>query len=82
MDESAEQLKEATEVTFSKKTCAKLFALILNSNNLKCYYTMLLDFFFDIKHSLTDLASKSMVEFNLTLNYFFFFLFQENEYTK
>lgn len=26
--ESAEQLKEATEVTFSKKTCADLFTLI------------------------------------------------------
>lgn len=37
LDESAEQLKEATEVTFSKKTCARLFALIQNSNDLKCY---------------------------------------------
>lgn len=46
LDESAEQLKEATEVTFSQgKTCAKLFALIQNSGSLKYYNSMLLAFF-------------------------------------
>jgi len=45
LDESAEQLKEATEVTFSRrKTCAK-FVLIQNSSSLKFYYSMLLVFY-------------------------------------
>ena len=43
-DEAAEQLKEATEVTFSKKTCAKLLALVQNFSSLKCYCSMFLAF--------------------------------------
>ena len=44
-DESVEQLKEPTEITFSKKTCAELLALIQNFGSLKCCCSTFLAFF-------------------------------------